>query len=278
MNSFTTSSGSKSLYALNCSQYAVRRFSSEEKNQIIYLRKRGKSLIQICRFLKRGKSTVYYHLRKNFGRSYKLIEINLSDQGAVGEVMGLFASDGSAVPQSDYQIRFHLDANEEEYMMKFMSVLNKVFNKMPRTYKVRNSKVLIYSSKPIYGLVKEYLDWEGKKTYTIRLKSLHHSKKFLIGFLRGYFDGDGYSKRDQRLAQFITTSKNMYNHLQEILSNFNLDFYSREYHDRRENRHTAYYIFLRRLDAIKFINLVKPRNPKRVKSWARSIAWSSKLD
>lgn len=128
----------------------------------------------------------------------------------------------------------------------------------------------------MYEFIKDYLEWNGKKSYTVTLKNLNHSKEFLIGFLRGYFDGDGYSKEDQRLAQFVTTSRNMYNQLQDILTLFKLSFHRRAYHDRRKNRHTAYYINLRNLEAVKFINLIEPRNPKRIKKWARSIAWSSK--
>jgi len=187
--------------------------------------------------------------------------------------MGLFASDGSTVPQSDHQVRFHLGATEEDYAKKFINILNYVFNKMPRMYKTkRNSITIAYKSKLIYEFIRKYLEWNGKKTYTIKLKSLDHSKEFLIGFLRGYFDGDGYSKKDQRLAQFITTSKNMHNQLQTILSFFKLNFDTITYHDKRENRHTSFYIFLRRLEAVKFINLVEPRNSRRVKSWVRSIA------
>lgn len=260
----------------------MSRISKEDRDEIIRLRKEGKSLYQICSSIgitPKNKSTVYYHLRKNFGRSYKTVEIDRSNPELVGEVMGLFASDGSTVPQSDYQVRFHLDANEEEYAFRFMSVLNAVFNKMPRIYKVkRNSMVIVYRSKLIYEFIIEYLDWEGKKTYTIRLKSVHHSREFLKGFLRGYFDGDGHSKKDQKLAQIVTTSKDMHDQLQEILSSLNLNFNTRVYHDKRENRHIAYYIFLRNSEAVTFINLIKPRNPKRVKSWACSIAWSSKLE
>lgn len=255
----------------------MRRFSSEEKNKVIKLRNEGESLDRICRLLKRGKSTVYYHLRKNFGRSYNLINLDRSNQNLVGEVMGLFASDGSSVPQADYQIRFHLDANEDRYAIDFTSVLNKIFNKAPRIYKVKgNSIVVAYHSKLIYEFIREHLEWIGKKTYTIKLISLGHSKEFLIGFLRGYFDGDGFSKEEQRLAQFITTSRAMYNQLQEILSSFKLNFDAKEYHDKRENRHIVYYINLRREEAVKFINLIQPRNSKRVKAWACSIAWSSK--
>lgn len=256
----------------------MRRFSDEEKETIINLRNEGKSLYQICKFLKnRGKSTVYYHIRKNFGRSYKLIDLDHSNQNLIGEIMGLFASDGSSVPHCNYQVRFHLDSNEEKYAKDFISVLKKVFNKKPFLFRrlKYNSIVISYMSKVIYEFVKEYLEWKGKKTYTIMLKGLNHPKEFLIGFLRGYFDGDGYSKEYQRLSQFITTSESMYKQLQEILTSFKLNFDARVYHDKRKNRHTTYYIFLRKLEAVKFINLIEPRNSKRVKPWVRSIAWSS---
>jgi hypothetical protein len=251
----------------------MHRLSRVERGEIIRLRKDGKSLRQICISIgnwPKNKSTIYYHIKKNFGLSYKLVSIDQSNQELIGEIMGLFASDGSAVPQSDYQVRFHLDAKEEEYVIEFMSVLNVVFSKMPRIYKAkRNSLVIVYKSKIIHDFIREYLEWEGKKTYTVRLKSLQYTKEFLIGFLRGYFDGDGYSKKDQISAHFITTSKNMHNQLQVILSMLKIGFFARTYQDKRENRHTIYYIDLRRMEALKFISLTKPRNSKRVREWAR---------
>lgn len=260
----------------------MRRFSSEEKNSIVSLRKERKSLYQICRSLNveaKNKSAVYYHIKKNFGRSYKLVKLDSSNQNLVGEIMGLFASDGSCVPQADYLVRFHLDAKEERYSQKFSSVLNSVFNKQPSLFRrpKYNSILLSYRSKIIYEFLREYLNWDRKKTHTIMLRNLNHSKDFLVGFLRGYFDGDGYSKEGVKTAQFVTTSKNMHGQLQEILSLFRLNFFTRVYNDKRENRHTAYYIDLRHSEAVKFINLIEPRNSKRIKAWARSIAWSSKL-
>ncbi|MFH1473892.1 MAG: LAGLIDADG family homing endonuclease [Candidatus Aenigmatarchaeota archaeon] len=249
----------------------MRRFSSKEKDSIIKLRKRGKSLNQICNILKvnvKNKSSIYFHLRKNFGRSYKLVKLNLSNQNLIGEVMGLFAADGSAVPQTDYQIRFHLSLDEKKYAKDFKSVLKEVFNKIPSIYETeRNSISIRYRSKVIYEFIKNYLFWEGKKTYTIKLKSLNHTNKFLIGFLRGYFDGDGYSRKESKTAEIVTTSKNMHNQLKDILSLLNLSFSTRIYNDKRRKRHTAYYIYLRKLDAVKFIRLIGPRNPKRMRNW-----------
>lgn len=257
----------------------MRRFSDEEKETIVKLRNEGKSLNQICKILNRGKSAVYYQIQKNFGRSYKLVRLDRSNGNLIGEIMGLFASDGSSVPQSNYQINFHLDANEEIYAKKFMIVLNRVFNKVPFLFRrpKNNSIVVAYHSKLIYEFIREYLDWIGKKTYTVMLRELDHSKEFLIGFLRGYFDGDGHSRKDSRTAQFITTSGSMHHQVQEILSMFSLKFFARTYHDKRKNRHATYYIYLRDMEAVKFINLIQPRNSKRVKPWACSIAWSSKL-
>ena len=137
----------------------MKRLSREEKENIIKLRKDGKSLRYICRFLSidaKNKSTVYYHIRKNFGRRFKVVTIDHTKPELIGEVMGLFASDGSTVPQRDYQVRFHLDANEKEYAERFVFILNELLNKMPRLNKVRkNSIVIVYKSKPFYSFIRD---------------------------------------------------------------------------------------------------------------------------
>jgi hypothetical protein len=243
----------------------MRRFSWEERDEIISLRKDGKSLFQICSAIKRGRSAVYYHLRKKFGRSYSLVAIDLSNQDLVGEVIGLFAADGSALPTYDYQIRFHLSINEEKYAKLFTLVLKKVFGKQPFLF--RRSKystiTLAYKSKVIYEFLKTYLYWNVKKTQSIMLKGLDYHREFLVGFLRGYFDGDGYYNDDRKLAQFVTTSKAIFEQLREILLLFRLQFSTRIYSDKRPGRHTAYYILLRKGEATSFIKLVNPRNPRR---------------
>lgn len=256
----------------------MRRFNKEEIDLILNLRKENKSLFEICKILnvsRMNKSSVYYHLRKNFGRSFKLVRINGSNVNFIGEIIGVFASDGNAVPKADYQIRFYLSSDEEYYAHSLTELLEKTFNKKPYLYKTHNEIIIRYKSKKIYNFLLKFLRWEGKKTYTIRLATLTHDLQFLIGFLRGYFDGDGYATKDYRNMEFVTTSKLMAKQIFEIISVLSVHPHLYVYQDKRKNRRICYYVKIRGENAVKLINLISPRNPKRVRDWAHSIAWSS---
>ncbi len=95
------------------------------------MRKSGKSLGYICRNLGLSKTTAYHHIRKHFGRSIKLIEIDTKSIEGIGEILGAFASDGSAV-KNGYQIRFYYGENEKEYVKSFASLLQATVGKKPR--------------------------------------------------------------------------------------------------------------------------------------------------
>ena len=255
----------------------MRRLKKDEKEKIIILRRRGAGLLEICDRLnikRPNKSTVYYHLRKSFGRSYKLVKINTSNLEHVGEVIGAFASDGNAVPQTDYQIRFYFSSDERNYVYKFAKILEIVFNKKPYIYKRDNRFIVRYCSKAIYNFLLKFLKWGDKKSYSIKLIELEYNPAFLIGFLRGYFDGDGYAEKKYKVAEIITTSELMARQLVKILSKFSINSNLYVYNDKRKNRRTCFYIKIRGENSVKFVNIIKPRNSKRIREWARRSAWS----
>lgn len=255
----------------------MRRFNDAEIATIFKLRKKGESLYEICKILNvknMNKSSIYYHLRKNFGRSYKLVKINTSNLDHIGEIVGAFASDGDVVPQSDYQVRFHFSFDEKTYVNRFVKILEEVFAKRPCIYKRSNVFIIRYRSKMIYEFLLSFLKWEGKKSYSVRLTKLKHNKNFLIGFLRGYFDGDGYAEKHSKAVEFVTTSKVMAKQIVKVISILSIKPNLYRYEDKRKNRRTCFYVKIRGENAIKLIEIIKPRNPKRIRDWARSSVWS----
>ncbi len=152
-----------------------------------------------------------------------------------------------------------------------------VFNKSPYIYKPKNNNRIIirYKSKLIYyDFLLKYLEWDKNKTHTVRLLKADQAKDFVIGFLRGYFDGDGYARKDSKRIQYISTSTNIVKQISYFLSSLSLGFEIRKFKDKRKNHVPCYYINVTGQDAIKFVNLIKPRNPKRIRKWARRSAWS----
>jgi hypothetical protein len=108
------------------------------------------------------------------------------------------------------------------------------------------------------------------KTETISLRSLNHSQKFLIGFLRGFLDSDGYADKNYKRVSMFCISRNMMRQIYQISKSFGFkpSVYVRK--DKRQKRKDLHFVILTKEDAKKFINFIKPRNSKRVPKWARS--------
>jgi len=248
----------------------MRILTKEQVEKILNLRKKGKSLTEIYKILELKKTTVYYHLRKNFGRSYKLVNIRQDDIELLSEMLGVFAADGGAVPQSDYQIVFYIGMNEEKYIKKLTVLLHKLFSKEPKVYKYKkiNKCLIKYKSKDIYLFIRKYLLWEGKKTYSVRLKTINQNIEFLIGFLRGYFDGDGYSVKDYKKISIGTSSIKMSQQLFKIMKKLGFNPAYKKHADRRSNRKPHYIISLKSQEAKDFIMKIQPNNPNRIRKWA----------
>lgn len=256
----------------------MKRLEEKQLRKIKELRRNGKSLGEICEILGLRKTVVYYHIKKKFGKTYKIIKINQNDKNAIGEIMGVFAGDGNFCKDRKrcYQIRFYFSANENKYAGRFGKLLKKIFDKKPYiyVYGTPKNKILIrYKSKPVYQFILKYLSWNGRRTQTIRLNSINHTQDFNIGFLRGYFDAEGHSHSDRKKVEIVTISNTMAHQLVIMIRKLGLNPDVRLYMDKRGNRKPCYYISLKDKDAINFIHLIRPRNEKRIKSWARSLAW-----
>ncbi len=136
---------------------------------------RGQSLNQITAILQKPKSSVYYQFRKIKGMTLKPMLIDDSNQELVGELMGLFAGDGSFYKSKDYKynIRLHFCVRDEKYIALLQrDVLSRIFSKLPFKLYQENRLSLSYNSKEMYRFVREYLEWDQKdgKTYTVRLR------------------------------------------------------------------------------------------------------------
>ncbi len=250
----------------------MKRLSSTEIKRILKLRKRGLSLSEIVNALNSKKTTVYYHIRKYFGRSQTPIKINLNDIESIGELIGSFAADGCFVHDKlrySYQIFFFFSVHEKVYVKRFTDMLLKLLQKSPYVYvrSKENEIILRYKSKKLISLIKTFLFWKGKKTYSVRLKNGAYPKKFLLGFLRGVFDGDGYSDGDRRRISFITVSNYLAKQINEILIVFGFTPIFYKYDNVRPNRAPLYKIYLTKSQAVQFIKIINPRNPKRIRSW-----------
>ena len=236
------------------------------------LREEGLSLDAISNELAVGKSTAYYHLRKHFGRSYKQVTIKNDDEG-IGEFLGMFTADGSYnKSRSGYIIRLYFSKDEKVYVDRVIRLLNNLFDKKPSVfhYKNRNLIEIRYVSKNIYNLIVNHLSWGLKKTYSVRMKKLHgYSNDFIIGFLRGYLDCDGFCYEKYPKLSYFGVSEEMLRQIYDMVSSLGLNPSFYRHLDKRDNRVPMNFVHLKKEEAIQLISIIKPRNPKRFRGWAR---------
>lgn len=233
--------------------------------ETIELIRKGVSLNKIIELTGINKSTLYYHYKKIHGLKYKKINIEEPNLEKIGEFIGIFAGDGNYTfgrKAFHHRIRIYTGAYEVGYRKYLKSFLSGFFGKVPRTYMAADNsvEVSIYNSREIYDLIRKYLDWEGKKTYTVRLKNLEDlEKEFLIGFLRGLFDTDGGIYTPKKKVAFGTASRLLAYQVRDILRilGMNPGFY--EYKDK-----PFWYIDLYGEGSERFMKKIRPNNPNKI--------------
>jgi len=241
------------------------------KQKLLLLIKERKSINQIAKELNLYKSTIYYHYRKILGKKILSPSFILSESEIEGEIIGAFAADGGSCicKNSNYIVVFYLGGNETEYLRGLSLLLENYFQKKPHIYKRKDKNVYMvrYHSKSIYNFMKHYLSWNGKKTYSVQLKSTEMRKEFLYGFIRSYFDCDGFSDKLYKKIQIGGVSEKMISQIYLILKilGFSPDY--RVNRDKRINCSDMHYINLKNEQAEKFIRTICPRNPVRIKWW-----------
>lgn len=250
------------------------KISSNQKQELlINLINNGKTFNEAVRKLNLSKSTLYYHYKKIYGKKIINPDFNISGSEVEGEIIGIFAADGGCCvcKNGNYQISFFIGGSEQEYCKRLSNLMENYFHKKPYIYKPRNKNVLIlrYRSKRIYQFMERYLFWEGKKTYSIQLNRISVSKAFFKGFLRGYFDGDGYSDKNSRRIEINSVSKVMVEQIKYLMEKLGFTPNYTVKKDRFGLRTDLYRIRLNSRDAPRFIQFISPRNPNRIRKWGR---------
>ena len=251
--------------------FKMARLTKIEKEKILGLIDDGASINRISRLTKKAKSTIYYHYKKLKGKKFKVPEFDFSDN-ELGEFMGIFAGDGGFFfepKRYKYVIKIHTGFIDKRYNEKLIVLFSSIFNKKPHNYVRSNCHVyeLTYQSRDIYNLIKAYLDWEGTKTYSIRLKTTNNSKLFNIGFLRGLFDTDGSYYLPKLRLSYGTVSKELSLQVFQMIKS--LGFKPNYNISNPKNRARFYSVILHGEDTNEFINLIKPRNfDKITRQWS----------
>ncbi len=231
----------------------------------------GTSLNKISQAYNIAKSTLYYYYKRINGKKTKQVTICFKSSSEIGEFLGIFSGDGSFFMDKKayhYSVRVFIGAYEKRYAYYLSERFNSWFSKQPRVYKrEHNGKpsviIIEYYSKGIYSFLKDYLVWEGKKGYTIRLKKLDFvNKEFNLGFLRGLFDTDGNWYAPKKRVSLASVSKELIEQAKLILIH-NCGLQPKCFIYKKAGCADLYTLTLHGVNAKRFIELVKPSNPNK---------------
>ena len=239
----------------------------QTKNNILSKIVQGVSINIISKELGIAKSTIYHHYKKMNGKKIKPVRFNFTDED-LGEFIGIFAGDGNYYyhkKTGHHRISIYTGTYEKKYAKNLSLFLSTIFSKSPSIFKMKKYNVITtrYNSKDIYLLLKNNLHWTGKKTYTVQLKDIHsRSIKFLEGFLRGLLDTDGNIYQPRNRVSFGSVSEVLMRQVQYTLEKWGFRPLFHIFKP-RGNRVPFYAVSMNGDRAIKFIKLIKPRNPNK---------------
>lgn len=241
-----------------------KRLTQLEIKKIRSLVESGTSLKIISNIIHKSKCTIYPYFRKFKGRTYFPIRIETDKHESMGEMLGIFASDGNYFKTKDYHHRvfFFFGPLEIERMEEVKLMLTLLLNKKPIQAKRDNLLILYYCSKLLITFIQKYLDWiPGKKTYSVKLKNKKFCRHFIKGFIRGCFDSDGYISKKQ--ISFSSVSSDLVSDISKSLHTLHIKHTITCYQDKRPNRKLIHRAHILKADSKKFMRLIKPR--KRMK-------------
>ena len=168
------------------------------------------------------------------------MKFNTNSDEKIGEFVGIFVGDGNYTRDRRYhhQIRVFCASKDTTYIKYVTSLFKFICNKKPNIYerKKYNETEVRIISKNLLLFLRKYLKWNKKKTETICLRKgvSFCNKKFLIGFLRGLLDTDGYI--DKNRLVFSTISNDLARNIENSLRKLSINYRKYKQIDKRGNR------------------------------------------
>jgi hypothetical protein len=235
----------------------VRRLTEQQKSLIIKLASNGFSLNSIVKETKLPKSVVYYWFRKSVGKKIKTIKIHDNFEEEIGEIAGTFAGDGNFYLDSNYsyRIRFYFSRGEIEYANRLNNLLEKVYERCGNILPYKSVLIVDIHGKTIIEHIKKFLEWEGKKTYSVRLKHnpFEYSLNFLKGFCRGLIKAEGWILKNNLMVSCV--SKSLIDNLSDSLDLLKIPHLKTVWKS-KDNRKVRHAIFFNKKNTLTFFNRV----------------------
>ncbi|MBR9700301.1 hypothetical protein GOV11_00345 [Candidatus Woesearchaeota archaeon] len=209
----------------------MKRLSSEIKAKLKADFKSGKSINKVSSGTGLAKSTLYYWYKKWMGRKTPLLDFSYGPTELAGEVIGIFAGDGSQYYYKknwQYEVHVHFGMKNLDYAHYVKMLFEKNFNKIFRLNNQPDNKLrLSTQSKIIFEYFHKFMSFNpSKKHCTVLLKEGVYPVEFAIGFIRGFHDTDGsisQPKYGKPVIMFHTTSGKLAIQIREMLTDLEIE-------------------------------------------------------
>ncbi len=184
------------------------------REKVLQLLFEGKSLNCIKKETGVKKTTIYYYMRKIYGRKIPVVTMDTTNILRNAEILGFFAGDGNFyydLKEGSYKTILSFNAYTEKHLHEYYThSLYLLTNKKAYCYLVKNNELRTQlKAKEFYVFIKNHLTWDENLTKTksvqIRDKELLKDKEFCQGFLRGLIGSDGYISKDHKEVTFGST-------------------------------------------------------------------------
>ena len=195
--------------------------------RIIKMYESGGNLTNIGHSLSLSPNTIKKYLILN-GYNVKTLNIvkklKSKNDLLIGTYVGIWCGDGSQYKdRHTYTIKICCHSKDIELISFYQKLIDTLFGKKTKIVNEDRNRTLVkFYSKFIFKFVHDYVQFEGNKTHSIRLKQnpLNYSKEFQEGFLLGLMLSDGYLKER---FNFNVTSAKLATNLVDILKSFELN-------------------------------------------------------
>jgi intein/homing endonuclease len=244
------------------------KLTANVKKEVIESIKRGDSLNKISKRMGLYKSTIYYYYKKIKGKRYTKPNIKPVVYNRLeGEIVGIFAGDGSQHLEQksySYAVSVCFGNKNYDYALYVKTIYDNYFGKKISLLRnTENSIKLFTKSKDIFFHFHNYLDFDKRiKHSNVRLKTLKFPDEFLLGFIKGFLDTDGWiSKAKDRTNPrigFSTTSNKLALQIKEILNKFQIKCGMYTINRSHRGEKTMYNIQIWKESTDIFLNKVKP--------------------
>lgn len=185
-----------------------------------------KSMHKVSRVLSVSKSTAYKYAGNLAPHQNIITSLCSDDQRLLGTYIGLWLGDGTQYYDDNFTIKICTNKNNILLNQLIQDILLNLFGKSSSLAKSSNhsSAYIKFHSKFIYDFIYEYVEYEGRKAHSVRLKKNldKYGNKFLEGCFLGLMLSDGYLKHT---LSFNVTSVRLANNMKDILLKFGFDPY-----------------------------------------------------